>query len=922
MPEVDPNYWKQHVRSALAGFPVAPTREAEIVEELSQHLSDREQELLASGKASEEAKQIVLSELAGHELIQQLRRSEQGYSEPPTLGGSSSGSLLPSIWYDLRYALRLLRLNPTFTAVAVVSLALGIGANTAIFQLLDAVRLRTLPVKNPQELALLKLETQGKGVTGQMRGIGVQNTFAQWEQIRDHNQAFSGLAAWSQTSFNLSEAGEARNANGLYVSGDYFNVLGVSPVLGRLLNNSDDVRGCGAPGVVLSYPFWRREFARDASVVGRKITLDGHPFSIIGVSEPDFFGLEVGRQFDVAIPLCAEGIIRAERSSLVNLDHWWLSIVGRLKPDWTLDKATAQLHAISPAIFQQTLPTKYGEEESKAYLNFKMKAAPGETGTSNLRRSYANPLTLLLAITGLVLLIACANLANLMLARASAREREIAIRLALGAARGRLIRQMLTESLLIAMMGAVAGLVIAHSVSRLIVHYLSTQDSPIAINLGMDWRMFLFTAAVALLTCLLFGLAPALRATKTAPTRAMNAAGRSVISSRERNGLRRALVVTQVALSLVLVICAMLFVRSFNHLQQMDAGFERDGLLVAYVDLTSLKLPPEQRQLKKDEILQIIRKLPGVESASQTNIVPLGGAGWNENILISGKRAGLSNFSRTSPGYFGTMKTPILLGRDFDERDSATSPKVAIVNQLFAEKLLKNANPIGATFSVHPYADRPAVDYQVIGVVKNTAYWDLRDEFQPLAFVPAAQDTDPDIYPSYMVRTNLPMETMTAEIKDAALSVNPAIVLEFRVFKTQVAESLARERMLASLSGFFGLLAGVLAVVGIYGVISYMVARRTNEIGIRMALGASRGDILRLIMREAGVLLSIGLVIGTALAFVAARSAASLLYGLKPTDLLTYASAVTTLTCITVAASMLPAQRAARLDPMVALRDE
>jgi hypothetical protein len=268
------------------------------------------------------------------------------------------------------------------------------------------------------------------------------------------------------------------------------------------------------------------------------------------------------------------------------------------------------------------------------------------------------------------------------------------------------------------------------------------------------------------------------------------------------------------------------------------------------------------------------------------------------------------------------MKTPMLLGRDFDERDSATSPKVAIVNQLFAEKMLKAANPVGMNFSVHSYADRPAVNYQVIGMVKNTAYWDLRDEFEPLAFVPVAQDDDPDAYPSYMVRTNLPMETMTAEIREATLKMNPAIVLEFRIFQTQIAESLARERMLASLSGFFGLLAGVLAVVGIYGVISYMVARRTNEIGIRMALGASRGDILRLIMREAGVLLSIGLAIGTALAFAAARSAASLLYGLKPTDLLTYASAVTTLTCVTVAASMLPAQRAARLDPMVALRDE
>ena len=919
MPEME---WKQPVREALRGFPLSATREAEIVDELSQHLADREQELLAAGKSPDLARQIVMEELAGHELILQLRRVERTSGESPTLGGTAGGNFWSSLGYDLRYALRLLRLNPSFTAVAVVSLALGIGANTAIFQLLDAVRLRTLPVKDPQELALVTLQTNGKGRTGEFRGSGSQNTYAQWEQIRDHNQAFSSMAAWGFTTFNLNPGGEVKNASGLYVTGDYFKLLGVSPALGRLLNASDDVRGCGAPGAVISYPLWRREYGQDASVVGRKITLDGHPFTIIGVTEPDFFGIEVGRQFEVAIPACAEAIIRSERSSLSNLDHWWLIIGGRLKPGWTVEKASAQLKSISPMIFQQTLPTKYTEEDRKSYLSFTVTAVAGETGTSSLRRSYASPLSLLLAITALVLLIACSNLANLMLARASAREREIAIRLALGAARGRLIRQLLTESLLIALIGAAAGLVIARNVSRVIVGFLSTQDRPIAIDLSMDWRMFAFTTLVAVVTCLLFGLVPALRATSTAPTRAMSASGRSVISSRERNGVRRTLVVTQVALSLVLVICAMLFVRSFNHLLQMDAGFEREGVLVTNMDMTPLNLSPEQRLIRKEQMLQAIRSLPGVESAAQTNIVPVSNSGWNENILIGEKRAGISNFMRISPGFFGTMKTPVLLGRDFDDRDSAKATKAAIVNQLFAEKLLKTSNPLGMTFSTRSYEDKPAVTFQVVGLVKNTAYQDLRDDFEPLVFLPAAQDDDPDTYPSYVIRSSLPMQTISAEVKEAALQVSPAIAIEFKVFKTQIAESLARERMLASLSGFFGLLAGVLAVVGIYGVISYMVARRTNEIGIRMALGASRGDILRLIMREAGVLLGIGLTIGTALAFVTARSAASLLYGLKPTDLVTYASAVTTLTCVTVAASMLPAQRAARLDPMVALRDE
>src|SRR3954468_9619822 len=318
MPDMELNEWKQHVREALVGLPVAPTREAEIIEELSQHLADREQELLVSGKSSDEAREVVMAELAGHELIQQLRRVEQASTESPMLGGTAGGNFWYSLIYDVRYALRLLKLNPSFTAVAVISLALGIGANTAIFQLLDAVRLRTLPVKDPQQLALVTLETNGKGRTGEFRGSGSQNTYAQWEQIRDHNQAFSSMAAWGFTVFNLSPGGEVRNASGLYITGDYFNTLGVNAALGRLLNASDDVRGCGSPGVVISYPFWRREFAQDASVIGRKITLDGHPFSVIGVTEPEFFGVEVGRQYDVALPLCAEAIIRSEKSSLAN----------------------------------------------------------------------------------------------------------------------------------------------------------------------------------------------------------------------------------------------------------------------------------------------------------------------------------------------------------------------------------------------------------------------------------------------------------------------------------------------------------------------------------------------------------------------------------------------------------------------------
>ena len=920
MPETSQPDFKKLVRERLEGSSLSPTRETEIVEELSAHLCDRYEELLRTRITDEAAFGIVSRELEAHELIQQLRKVEQAASGVPTLGGTSGSNVFEELCYDLRYAFRLLRLNPTFTLVAVVSLALGIGANTAIFELLNAVRLRTLPVRDPQHLALIKLDTHGKGITGE--GIGGTTTFAQYEQVRDRNQGFSELAAWGNSTFDLNTGGEVHNARGIYVSGNYFSVLGVNPALGRLINPADDARGCGAPGVVISYPFWRREYAESGSVIGKVITLDGHPFTILGVSAPYFFGMEVGRQFDVAIPLCAEAIMRPEHSALTHLDSWWLTMFGRLKPDWTLERASAQLQAISPSILQQTLPTHYNPRDKKDYLNFQFSAVPGETGTSGLRRVYDSPLLLLLAITALVLLIACANLANLMLARASAREREIAIRLALGAARRRLIRQLLTESLLIGGIGAMAGLVIAHSVSRIIVSRLSTHDRPVFIDLSQDWRMFAFTALLAVITCVLFGLAPALRATSAAPSRAMNASGRTVISSRERNGLRRGLVVTQVALSLVLMVTALLFVRSLQHLMQMDVGFQRDGILITYADMTRLNLSKQQRLDYAAEMLENIRHLPGVQAAAQTNVVPASGFGWNESILVQDKRQGLSNFMRTSPGYFGTMGTPILLGRDFDDRDSATSPKVAVINQRFAEKILNTQNAVGMTFQTHSFEDRPALTFQVIGMVKNAKYGDVRDEFEPVAYVPAAQDDEPDGGPAYMVRTSLPMEHMTAEIKQSAMNMSPAISLDFRIFKTQINESLARERMLATLSGFFGVLAGVLAVVGIYGVISYMVVRRTNEIGVRLALGATRGNIVRLILREAGTLLGVGLAIGTVLAVIAGRAATSLLYGLKATDIATYGMAIGILGTVTCAASLLPAGRAAKLDPMVALREE
>jgi len=828
-----------------------------------------------------------------------------------------------TIWQDIKFGVRLLLLNPGFALVAILSLALGIGANTAIFQLIDAVRIRTLPVKNPQELAVVRVIDR-KGISGHITGRYSHLTNPLWEQMRDHQQAFSSIFAWDREGLNLSTGGEARNAQAIWVSGDFFKTLEVEPLIGRVLTPADDQRGCGSPNAAVSYAFWQREFGGAPDVLGRKLTLEGHPFEIVGVTPASFYGVDVGRSFDVAIPICSEPMIHGEDTVLDMRHGWWLAAMGRLKPGWTLAQATAQLTAASPAMLEATLPPVYDAEASKKYFAYKFGAFPADTGFSSLRRNYESPLWLLLGTAGLVLLIACANLANLMLARASAREREIGIRLSLGASRGRLVRQLLSESLLLAATGAALGAGLAQVLSRFLVAFISTQGRPLFVDLRPDWRVLGFTAGLTVLTCVLFGLTPALRATRVAPSEVLKSNGRGLTTGRERFSLRRALVVSQVAISLVLLVGALLFVRSLRNLLTLDAGFRQDGIMITDLDLTRLKLPVERRQTYKRELLDHIRAVPGVLSAADTTIVPVSGNGWNNNVLIDGteKSKVTPNFSRISPGYFKTLGTLLVAGRDFDDRDTATSPKVAIVNESFVRKLLNGANPIGRRFQIDEYVGRPRHMYEIVGFVKDTKYGDLREEFKPIVFVAAAQDDRPDQFAQFLIRSDLPLAGLLSDVKRTIGQASPEINLEFHVFKSQIRDSLLRERLMATLSGFFGFLAGLLATIGLYGLISYTVARRTNEIGIRMALGAQRGDVVRMILREAGILLGIGIAAGTALSLLAAKTASALLFGLKPSDPLTLAAAIAALAAVTVAASFLPAQRAARLDPMVALRDE
>lgn len=913
--------WKSEVHAQLQMLAIAPGHEADMVEELAQHLRDRYEEFRAEGQSTEDAEVAVLAELDSGQLIEQLRRTAGPYTAPVVMG-ASQGTAFTGFLQDLRYAWRVLRATPGFTIVCVISLALGIGANTAMFQLINAVRLRTLPVPHPGQLAILQFKkphsTNGTGM-----GRYHEFTYALWKQIAARQQGFSSLAAFATDSWDLSNGGEVHYAHGMYVSGNFFNVLQVPALLGRGLHESDDAYGCSTGPAVISYSFWQRETGADPNVIGQTFTLDRYPFQVIGVMPASFYGVEVGRVFDVAIPLCTEPVMRGEQA-LTSLPHgWWLAAFGRLKPGWSIKTASAQLSTNSAGIMEATLPPAYRPDIAKNYLAGILEAVSGGHGYSRLREEYETPLALLLAVCGIVLLIACANLANLMLARASVREREIAVRLALGASRARLVRQLLTESLLLAIVGAGAGVGLANLLSRFLVTFLSTQGGRIYLDRTLDFRVLGFTAALAVGTCLLFGLMPSLKATNIAPSRVMNSASRSVTATRERFGMRRVLATVQVAMSLVLLVGALLFVRTLRNLMQVDTGFQRDGILVADADFSNLQLPPASRVPFRQLLLSRVEEQPCIDSAARTGNVPLGGWGDNDQVVINGVQLpGDVNESHVSPGYFRTLSIPLLAGRDFDAGDTATSQRVAIVNEQFARKLLGTSNPISKTFQVAVYQGEPQYTYQIVGVVKNTKQYDLREEIQPMAYYPETQDDKPVAETSILVRSSLPLSTVLPEVKQAVAAVNGGVELEFTSMEEQVKDGLLRERLLAALSGGFALLAGILATVGLYGLIAFIVVRRTNEIGVRMALGAQPAAILKMIVLEATNLLAIGITAGIVVATFAMRAASMLLYGLKPYDPVTFMIAVLVLSAATIAASLIPAARAARVDPNTALREQ
>lgn len=882
----------------------------ERAKELQDYLAHEIDDNIAGGMSPDDAARAAHRKLGNPTLVR-----EEIY-EMNTL------RFLDTVWQDLRYGMRLLLKNPTFSIVAILTLALGTGANAAIFQLVNAVRLRMLPVERPQELVSIGIDTIGTGRTGRFMSRRPFFSEPLWQALKSEQQGFSRIFAWGISGMNLATDGEYSPAQALYVSGSFFQALGVGAQVGRVLTDSDDQKGCGSPGAVLTHGFWQSRYAGNRGVVGQTIMLDNRPFEIVGVTPPGFFGVEVGRTFDVAIPLCAEPLFRGTQSGIGKADIWFLDIMGRLKPGWTAERAQAQLAAISPGVFQATVPARYNSETAKNYLAFKFTASAAGTGVSGVRSAYATQLWVLLGATGLVLLITCANLANLMLARATAREREIAVRLAIGASRRRIIRQMLSESLLIAGFGALVGAILAQWISQALVAFLSSDNNRLFVDLTPDWRVFAFIVSLAVFACLLFGLSPALKATGASPAKTMQAGGRSTTDSHERFTVRRGLVVVQVALSMVLIVGALLFARSLRNLVTLDPGFRQDGIVAVNVDVRRAAVELGARQQTYAQVMERVRAVAGVAHAAEAFIVPMSGSGWNQNVVIDGQqKEGIVNFNRIGGDYFRAMETPLLAGRTFGPEDRLGTAETAIVNESFAKKYLGGANPIGRTFQLDVSRGEPQPHFQIVGLVKDTKYTDLREELTPIGYFPAAQETEVGPFLDLVVRSDMPLSSITPSITRAVREVAPGATVAYETIRMYVRDSLVTERLMATLSGFFGVLAMLIATIGLYGVMSYMVSRRRVEIGIRMALGADARNVVRMVLRESAVLLTLGVVCGVGLAILMSRWAASLLYGLASYDPASFALAVGALGLVSLLAAWIPARRASRLAPTIALRD-
>jgi predicted permease len=874
--------------------------ERQMADEMEFHLSARADDLMRQrGLSPAEARRMARLEFGSTERYREESRQSLGLK------------LVDELRADLRYAVRTMGKNRAFTAAAVATLALGIGANTAIFSLMDAIVMRELPVDRPAELVVLRSTTSN----------------AIWEAVRDQQDVFaSAFATSSPQRFDFADEAALRDVDGVMVSGAYFATLGIAPAAGRLLTVADDYRGC--PQIaVLGYQFWRTQFDAASSVLGSTIMLNREAFQVVGVSAAGFTGVEVGRKFDVAVPLCATA--RFDKRNLDSRTRWWLTVMGRVKPGLRVADAQARLGMLSPAVMRAAVPDGTSAEQTR-FLQRRLEAVSAPSGVSLLRSTFEMPLRILMAGVAIVLLITCANIAGLTLARATTRAREMAVRAALGASRGRLIRQLLTESILLAGLGAIAGVFVAKGGAELLVRNLSTGQMPLFVDVPLDARLLAFAAAMALGTGIVIGVVPAFRATRDIASGSLKTRGPAAPHGRGRFFAGRSIVAVQVALSLVLLVAGGLLLRSFTNLLSLDAGFDRGNVLVVtlkpgWFAVDSVRIPREQRAVALDDAARRLQAIPGVVAVARAFVTPIADDNWVAPITTdvpggSGESKVSGWFNFVTPGYFDVLHTPVRSGRDFMPSDTKSAPRVAIVNESLARMFFPGVDPIGR----HLRGGEEIDTAEIVGIVKDAKYMALREPTRPTAYLPVAQSpsgpgTDAEIF---LIRTATAPAALMPAVQQALATLARDMPLRMQTLADQVGDNIARDRVLATLAGFFGGLALILAMIGLYGLLSYFVTQQQAEFGIRMALGAEPGAILRLVLRGVTIVVGTGLAIGVVAALASVTALQALLFNLAPRDTTTLVGAAVVLALLALLAGYVPARRATRVDPVIALRSE
>ena len=831
---------------------------------------------------------------------------------------------------ELALGCRLLVKDPGFTSVTVLSLALGIGANTAIFTLMDAVMLRMLPVNHPEQLVSLRMtDPSDRSFLRSIDGNSETSfPYPAYLQMRERNTVLASLFAFKGAGrLNVQVNGEAELGRGQMVSQNYFGALGVRLALGRDFTEEDEHVGA-APVAILSDGYWKRRFAGETSVLGRTLVINGAPFTIIGVTAPEFFGLQTGSDVDLTMMLSMQPrispiISEGRGSAFTDNGNFWVELMGRIKPGVGEEQVRANLDTIFRQSLVDSLPPA---RDGKPLVLPRLVTASGAQGLSGLRGRFSKPLFILLAVAGAVLLIACANVANLLLARAAARRKEIAVRLSIGATRLRLVRQLLMESVLLAALGGLAGLLFAYWGSTFLVSMMQRGGDAIVLDLHPNMKVLAFNAALCLVTALLFGLAPAMRATRVDLTPSLKQSAASLGGGRGPMRLTKTLVVSQVALSLVVLFGAGLFVRTLLNLVNLDVGFRRDNLLLFGVAPIQAGYQGHRFAALCEEIQSGVARLPGVRGATASMHLLLSGSSRDLGVKVPGYVAApRENTSvKVLPvgrDFLATMGIPLLAGRDLTAHDDEKAPKVGLINEAMARRFWPNQNPIGKHFTMSRN------DFEVVGVVRDAKYDSLRRDVSPTVYHPFVQTLDSMRHMHFEVRTAGDAKALIPEVRKVVAGIDKRLPLfDVLTQEQQIDTLLLQERLFAKLTAAFGMLALALVCVGLYGIMSYALARRTSEIGIRMALGAQRGDILGMVLREVLALTGAGVVLGVAASYVTGRLAASaisgLLFGLKITDVSTIAVAVLVMAGVAIAAGFGPARRGSRIDPMTALREE